>query len=135
PTSFTFLDLGGGRVDDRPHLRDAVRREPALPRVLANEIRRGRDVDAVDPVVGDVALDPLDLGSQAVEDGARPLRDALELRGRELSGARDVALDDVLRHDAHATFVRAASVAADGDSRTCGTSIGTVRRYSAYFSP
>ena len=56
----------------------------------------GCDVDAVDPVVGDVALHPLDLGSEAIENRARPLRDAAELRRRQHPGSRDIALDHIL---------------------------------------
>jgi hypothetical protein len=56
------------------------------------------DVDAVDLVVGDVALLPhgpaLHLGQHLVGLAG----DGVQLVGGELAGALDVALDDELRH-------------------------------------
>jgi hypothetical protein len=55
------------------------------------------DVDAVDPVVRDVAVDPLDARPEMLQHAAGFLRDGHELVGRELAGARDIALDDVFQ--------------------------------------
>ena len=55
-----LLALGGGGVDDRVHGRDDVGGKSAEASVLPHQVRVVGDVDAVDLVVGDVALDPLD---------------------------------------------------------------------------
>src|SRR5262245_10070512 len=57
-----------------------------------------RNVNAVDLVVGDVALDPLDLRPHAVQDAARFLRDGLQLLHRQFPGSGDVPLDHELGH-------------------------------------
>src|SRR4051794_40570644 len=90
--------LRRGRVDDRPDPRDAVGGEPALPGVLAHRLLVRREVHAVDLVVGDVALDPLDLRPHPPQDAAGLLRDGLELLGGQLPGAGDLSLDDELGH-------------------------------------
>ena len=69
--------FGGRRVDDVPHLRNAVRGEASLARVFAHHLFVGRDVDAVDLVVGDVALQPLNLGPEVAQHRAGLLRDGL----------------------------------------------------------
>src|SRR5207249_10125151 len=90
--------LGGGRVDHGAHRRDPVGREAAGLGVLPDELLAGRDVDAVDRVVRDIALDPLDLGTQRPQDLVRLLRDGLELLRGELPGAQELPLDHVLGH-------------------------------------
>src|SRR5205823_4293207 len=72
--------------------------EAALLRVLAHHLLVRRHVDAVDLVAGHVALDPLDLRPEALQDAARLLRDRLQLLRAELAGAGDLTLDEVLRH-------------------------------------
>src|SRR5438093_13530056 len=71
--------LRGRGVDHGPDLGDLVGREAPLLGVLPHHVRVGRDVHAVELVIGDVAGDPLDLGSQVLEHAARLLRDPLEL--------------------------------------------------------
>ena len=56
---FGFCGCG---VDDGLHFGDGVGWESALGRVFANELFVGGDVDAVDFVAGDVAMDPLNFG-------------------------------------------------------------------------
>src|SRR2546425_12905553 len=51
--------LRGGGVDDRLHRRDAIRGKSTLTGVLANHVLVRREVNTVDPVVGDVAVNPL----------------------------------------------------------------------------
>src|ERR1700722_5735431 len=90
--------LADGGVDDRSYLGDAIGREAALLGMGANGGLVRRDVDAVDLVVGDVAVQPLDLGAQLTQHSARRLRDGLQLGGRKLARIGDFALDHVLWH-------------------------------------
>ncbi len=46
--------------------RNFVGRESALPRVFKNHIFVGRDVDAIDLVLGYVAVHPLDFGPEII---------------------------------------------------------------------
>ena len=55
-------------------------------------------VDAVDPVIRDVAVEPLNLRAQAAQHVERPNRDIADFRLGHLAGARDLALDDELGH-------------------------------------
>src|SRR5689334_14749725 len=66
--------------------------------MLAHRRFVGRLVHAVDAVVGDVAVDPLDLRPHAAEHPARFLRDGLEVRRGELAGAGNVSFDHELGH-------------------------------------
>lgn len=61
--------FGRSRVDDCPDFQDFVRRETAFRRVFTNHIGIRRNVDA-DLVVRNIALYPLNLGSQVAEDAA-----------------------------------------------------------------
>src|SRR5688500_2269309 len=56
--------FGGGWIDNPAHLADSVGREPTASRVLPHEFGVGCDVDAVDLVIGYIALHPLHLWSQ-----------------------------------------------------------------------
>src|SRR5580658_5734231 len=69
--------FGGSGIDDAADLRDAVGREAALARMLPYHLLVGRDVNAVNLVVGDVALQPLDLRAEIGEHRAGLLRDGL----------------------------------------------------------
>src|SRR5579859_3092809 len=86
------------RVDDRRNLQHTVRREPPALCVHPDQIGVWSDIDARDLVLGDIALNPLDIGSELAQHTARLLRDGLQLRGRESRRARNLPLDDVLRH-------------------------------------
>ena len=55
--------LAGGGVDDGPYLGDAIGGKAAHLGVAADGFFIRSDVDAVDLVVGDVAMQPLDLGT------------------------------------------------------------------------
>src|SRR6267142_4298342 len=90
--------LGGGGVDRPDDLADPVGGKAALAGVLAHQLLAGRHVHAVDLVPRDVALDPLDLGPETLQDTARLLGDRAQLLRRQLAGAGDVALDEVLGH-------------------------------------
>src|SRR5882672_7808244 len=90
--------LSGRRIDRAQDLADPVGGEAALGRVLAHHLLVGRHVHAVDLVSGDVAVDPLDLRAQALQHAARLLGDTAQLLLRQLAGAGDLALDQVLGH-------------------------------------
>ena len=55
------------RVNHRSHLGDAIGRKASLFRVFPNCGFAGGDVHAVDLVIGDVAVEPLDLRPHALE--------------------------------------------------------------------
>lgn len=67
--------------------------------MVADGLFVGGDVNAVDFVLGDLALDPLDAGAHVAEDTARLLRDGLEVGSGEVARVGDVAFDNVLRHE------------------------------------
>lgn len=90
--------LGRGRIDHLSDLGNAVGREAALFGVFTHQLRVGRDVDAIDLVVRDVALDPVDLRAELLQDAARFLGDGLQLCGREFSDAGNFAFDDLFGH-------------------------------------
>src|SRR5262249_48328823 len=60
----------GGGIDDVLDLGDLVRREAALLRVLAHHVLVRGDVYAVDLVARHVALHPLDLRTETLQDAA-----------------------------------------------------------------
>src|SRR5579872_1735230 len=88
-----YLYLGGCGIDDGLNLGDRIGRESTLSSMLANQLFVGRVVDAVDFVAGDVAMDPLNFGSEFAQDSAGRLGDGLQLIGRHLSSAGNFALD------------------------------------------
>src|SRR5262249_35223630 len=57
-----------------------------------------RTVDAIDLVVGDVALDPLNRRAHALQHAARLLRDRLQFLPRQFSGSDDLPFDDEFGH-------------------------------------
>jgi hypothetical protein len=90
--------FGGGRVHDRAHARDPVGGEAAALRVLLDDLRRVRVVDAVQLVVHHVAMHPLNVLAQRVNDAVRLLRHGAQLLAAELTRARQFPLDHVFRH-------------------------------------
>lgn len=71
--------LRGCGINRRSNLRDAVGGKPALVGVLADRLFIRGYVDAVDIVVGDVALDPLNLRSHLSQNATRFLRYGMQL--------------------------------------------------------
>jgi hypothetical protein len=59
--------FASGGIDDRPDFRNPVGGEATHLGVLADHGFIGRDVDAIDLVVGDEALNPLNLGPQLMQ--------------------------------------------------------------------
>src|ERR1700692_1074093 len=85
-------------VDDCPYLGDAICREATALCVLPDHFLVRSDVYAVDLVVGNIALYPLNLWSELFQDAAGFLRDALQCFCREATGSGDFALDHILVH-------------------------------------
>ena len=90
--------FGGSGVDDGADPGYYVGREAALLGVLADEVLAGGVVDAIDFVISDVAVDPLDLRAEVAEDTTGGLRDGFELLGGEIARVGDLPLDNVLGH-------------------------------------
>ena len=93
-----LLFFGGRGVDNRSHLGNACDGEIAFLGVLANQLLIWRDVDAVNLVIRHITVQPLDLWTQLTQNTARFLGDRLKLIFRQLSGSRQVTLDDILWH-------------------------------------
>lgn len=95
-----LLLLFGDRIDDRRDNADAVYGEAAEFGVAADGGLVGGDVDAVDLVFGNVAVDPLDVRSEGSEHVAGLLTDRLQLAWREAAGSSDIPLDQEFGHGA-----------------------------------
>jgi hypothetical protein len=65
----------------------------------------GRDVDAVNFVVGDVALDPLNLRAHSLQDTARLLRNCLQLLFRQFSSSGDLSRHKRRQRRSRAEFI------------------------------
>src|SRR4051794_37444824 len=94
----TRSSLGGGRVDDVLDLGDRVCGEAALRGVFADHVLVWGDIDAVDLVTSHIALDPLDPRPKLLKHAAGCLRDGLQLLGRRVSNAGDLAFNNVFWH-------------------------------------
>lgn len=75
------LHFGGCGIDGRADLRDSICGEAALGGVFADQSFVGCDVDAVDFVLGHVAVNPLNFRAKFAQHAAGGLRDGLELLG------------------------------------------------------
>src|SRR5579884_1554321 len=95
---FVALAFCCRRIDDSAHFGNAVGRKSSLPGMLPDHLGIRSDVDAVDFVIGDVALHPLNLRTEVAQHGAGLLRNLLQLLGGETSRSRQFPLDDVLGH-------------------------------------
>src|SRR6202035_59201 len=63
-----------------------------------NDVLIGRDIDTVDLVSRNVALQPLNLGSESIQNTARFLRNSEHLIGAHISDANELSLNNVLGH-------------------------------------
>src|SRR5262249_6019778 len=86
------------RVDDGFHRRDAVCRKTTLLCVFADGFLARCIVDAIDLVVGDEALHPLDLWHQVVQHPTRLLRNRLQLLPSQFPYAWNLSFNHVFRH-------------------------------------
>jgi hypothetical protein len=94
----TLRLLCGCRIDHRPNSRDPVRRKTTLLGMLTYCVFIGRHVYAVDFVVRDVALNPLNLSAHLSQNSARLLRYCPELLRRESALFWNFSFDNELRH-------------------------------------
>ena len=81
---YSFLLLGGSRIDHALDFGYAVGRETALLGVLKYHLLVGGDVDAVDLVDSDIALHPLNLRPKHLKNRAGFLRDRLHVCSADL---------------------------------------------------
>ena len=88
----------GGRVNEATHCRDPIGWDTGQARMLPNSIFIGRDVNAVDLVLGDITVQPLDLRSYSTQSLQRTEGHLPDLHIGQGSGARDLAFDYKLRH-------------------------------------
>src|SRR5262249_52799493 len=86
------------RIEDRLNARDAGGGDPGRLGVTADLVLAVREIDAVELVVGHVALHPLDVRPHAGKSLARFLRGRVELSRGHAPCARNVALDDIFFH-------------------------------------
>src|SRR4029078_4639202 len=86
------------RIDDVADLADLVRWKAAALRMLADDVFVRCAIDAVDLVVGDVAVDPLDVRAKVRRNGATRLGRTLEIGWPSRTDPRHFALDNILRH-------------------------------------
>jgi hypothetical protein len=93
-----WLGFSGSWIDDGFYFGDGIGRESALGGMFADELLIGSDIDTVDFVAGDVALNPLNFGTELAQDAAGSLGDGMELLARKVAGTGNFALDDVLGH-------------------------------------
>lgn len=90
--------FGSCGIDGRGDLGDSVCGETALGGVFPDQGLVGRDVNTVDFILGYIAVNPLNLGSEFAQNAAGGLGDGLKLLGAELSSAGQVALDHIFWH-------------------------------------
>src|SRR5690242_17438112 len=90
--------LRGRRIDHASHLRDLVRGKAPALRVLADHLLVWCAIDAVDLIVRNVAVDPLDLRPEVAKHVARGLRRGLEVGRVELPNAGHFAFDHIFGH-------------------------------------
>src|SRR5215831_7535768 len=84
----------GGRIDHLAHFRDLRRRKTADLSVLADDGLVLGEIDAERLVVGDEALDPLNVGAELMQHLVRFRGGPAQLLALEAADLRDVSLDD-----------------------------------------
>ena len=94
----------GGRIDDQSDFRDTVCREASLLRMFTNGLFVWSDLDAINHTGYHIAVQPLALRSQTMEDFVEFLRDGEELLGRGIANSGNVALDDELGRVLRSSF-------------------------------
>src|SRR5207342_215119 len=78
-----------------------IGRETTPARVFADEVFAGRDVHAIHLVAGDIAVVPMHLRAELVEDEAGLLGNGAQLAGRQGADTWNVAFDHVAGHGDH----------------------------------
>src|SRR6185312_819729 len=95
-TAFRLAQLLG--IDEPADGRNPIRGDPYAPCVLADAFLVRREVHAIDLVLRNVSVVPLDLRPHVFQRLEGSQGERADLRFRELSRARHFSLDDVLRH-------------------------------------
>src|SRR5205085_9685835 len=90
--------FGGGGVHHVAHFGHLVAGKSSALSMLTDHLLVGRAIDAVDLVVGNVAVHPLDLRPKVFQHRTGRLRRLPEVFGPKLAGARHFTLDYVLGH-------------------------------------
>jgi hypothetical protein len=86
------------RINQAANCRDAVCRHAELACVFTNHFLVRSEVNAVESVVGDVAMQPLDLRSDPAEDVERFDRNVPDLVLGHAADAGNLAFNDELGH-------------------------------------
>ena len=87
-----------GRIDDGFDLGDGIGWEAALLGVIADRVFVFGVVNADDPIVDDIALDPVDAHWHVIDDLARFGRGTLKVRLGHAPGTGDVAFNKIPGH-------------------------------------
>lgn len=69
----------GGRVNEAPHCRDPVGWNTCAARMLPNGVLIRREVNAIDLVLGDVTVEPLNLRPHSAQNLERAQRNLPDL--------------------------------------------------------
>src|SRR5262245_30911908 len=88
----------GRRVNARLYFADGIDGKASAHRVLANELGARREVKAVELVVGDIAVHPLNLRAEVMQNAARLGGDVMRLAGAPLCRVGNRSFDEVLGH-------------------------------------
>jgi hypothetical protein len=75
--------------------------------MFTNHLFAGSDIDAVNLVVGHVAVQPLDCRSEVIQNAARFLGYGPDFVRRGFSNSRNVALNNILGHALILSFLLA----------------------------
>jgi len=94
------------RINYCAHLRHPVRRKPTLRRMLPNRSFIRRNIYAVDFIVCNVTVQPLNLRPHLAQYAARRLRHRLQLFRAQFPNFRNLPLDNELRHSFNLTARR-----------------------------
>jgi hypothetical protein len=90
--------FSGGWVDDLADSTNAIGRESPLRGVIPYHLLVWSDVDTVDFVGGDIALHPLNLRPQFLQNTAGFLRNSCEFFRAERPGSGDISFNYIFRH-------------------------------------
>jgi hypothetical protein len=86
------------RVEEAANGGDAIGRKACAPGMFLNARLVRCEVDAVHLVAGDVAMEPLDLGTHSLQNVDRLLGDFPQLGVGQIPSSGDFAFNDIFRH-------------------------------------
>ena len=94
-----LADLGCHRwVDHSADSGDTIGGNADAPGMFKDGCFVGREVDAINLVAGDIAMHPLNIRTQRLENVDGLSRKLAQFRLREIADSGDFALDDKFRH-------------------------------------